>query len=431
MTPGARIAAAIEVLDEIVARHRPAASALKDWGMSHRFAGSGDRAAIGNIVHDALRQRRSIAWAIGADTPRALAIGTATFAWGESADQLAEQLAVPHAPATLTPDETARISCPDFSDVADAIRANVPDWVVQSLSRGLGDRWVGEMQAMAERPPFDIRVNRLKADRPKVVRALSKYQITETAVSPDGLRVPPTANRGRHPALQAEPAFRKGWFEVQDEGSQLAALCVGAKTGEQVLDLCAGAGGKTLALAAAMENAGQIHATDSDKHRLAPIFDRLRRAGTRNVQVHSAGSELPFTGSMDRVLIDAPCSGSGTWRRRPDAKWRLTEAAVARRRAEQAALLQQGAGFVRPGGLLVYVTCSLLPEENEDQVIAFGETVPDFEMLSANEIVAEASLAPETATILLAAAASPFGLMFTPRTTGTDGFYVAALRRRA
>ena len=159
-----------------------------------------------------------------------------------------------------------------------------------------------------------------------------------------------------------------------------------------MLDLCAGGGGKTLAIAAAMANKGQVHATDSDKHRLAPIFDRLRRAGTRNVQVQPAGTDLQFADKMDRVLIDAPCSGSGTWRRHPDAKWRLSEAALERRREEQAALLRQAAGFVRPGGLLVYVTCSLLPEENEDQVKAFVDDVPTFAPLAADETVAGAGL---------------------------------------
>jgi len=429
MTPGARIAAAIEILDDIGARHRPVAEALKDWGLSHRFAGSGDRAAIGNIVYDSLRRRRSIAAAMGSDTSRALAIGAVAFCWGESPDRIAAMLDAPHAPEPLDDDERARLAAPDFASAPDAVRADIPDWVAPSLERGLGDAWIDEMQAMAERPPLDIRVNRLKADRAKVLRALSKHGVAETPFSPDGLRAPPTARAGRHPALQSEPGFAKGWFEVQDEGSQIAALCVGARAGDQVLDLCAGGGGKTLALAAAMGNKGQIHATDSDKHRLAPIFDRLKRAGTRNVQVIPAGGELAFADGMDRVLIDAPCSGSGTWRRHPDAKWRLTEAALERRRAEQAALLRQAAGYVRPGGLLVYVTCSLLPEENEDQVRAIAEEMPDFTLLAADELVAGAGLSPDAVSRLTAAAATPAGLTLTPRCTGTDGFFIAALRR--
>jgi 16S rRNA (cytosine967-C5)-methyltransferase len=430
MTPGARIAAAVEILADVETRHRPAAEALKDWGTSHRFAGSGDRAAIGNIVYDALRRRRSIAWAMASDTPRALALGAVAFCWGEKPEAIAELLKAPHAPEPLSENEAARLSAPNFTAAPDAVRADVPDWLAPSLARGLGDDWIAEAHVLAERPPFDIRVNRLKADRPKVMRALPKHGVAETPFSPDGLRVPPTTRDGRHPALQAEPAFGKGWFEVQDEGSQIAALCTGARPGEQVLDLCAGGGGKTLALAAAMDNKGQVHATDTDKHRLAPIFDRLRRAGTRNVQVIPAGTDIPFAGKMDRVLIDAPCSGSGTWRRHPDAKWRLTEAALERRRDEQRALLRQAAGFVRPGGLLIYVTCSLLPEENEDQVTAFVGENPDFALRPAAEIVAGAGLDDEAAAKLVAAATSPCGLLLTPGRTGTDGFFIAALRRK-
>jgi 16S rRNA (cytosine967-C5)-methyltransferase len=428
MTPGARIAAAIEILDDI-ARHRPAAEALKDWGKSHRFAGSGDRNAIGNVVYDSLRRRRSIAWAMESDTSRALALGTMALSWGESVDGVAAMLDAQHAPAPLSDVEKAQLESVDLTTAPDAVRADVPDWTVPLLSRGLGDDWVAELEAMATRPPLDIRVNMLKADRARVARSLARHTLEETTFAPNGLRAPPTERDGRHPALQAEPGFGKGWFEIQDEGSQLAALCVGAKEGEQVLDLCAGGGGKTLAIAAAMANKGQIHATDSDKHRLAPIFDRLRRAGTRNVQVHPAGTDLAFADKMDRVLVDAPCSGSGTWRRHPDAKWRVSEAALERRCREQAALLRQAAGFVRPEGLLFYVTCSLLPEENEDQVKAFVDEASNFAPLAAADIVAGAGLDADAAERLLAAAGGPHGLMLTPRRTGTDGFFIAALRR--
>jgi 16S rRNA (cytosine967-C5)-methyltransferase len=429
MTPGARIAAAIEILETISTQHRPVAEALKDWGTSHRFAGSGDRAAIGNIVYDALRRRRSIAWAMDSDAPRALAIGAVAFCWVESGAAISAMLESPHSPEAMTQDELTRLDRADFAKARDTVRADVPDWVAPSLARSLGGEWVEEMRAVTARPPLDIRVNRLKADRAKVAQQLVKSKVVETRFSPDGLRVPPTEKGGRHPALQAEPGFRKGWFEIQDEGSQIAALCVGAKPGEQVLDLCAGGGGKTLALAAMMENKGQIHATDSDKHRLAPIFDRLKRAGTRNVQVIPAGGEMPFAGKMDRVLIDAPCTGSGTWRRHPDAKWRLTEDALARRTAEQAALLRQAAGFVRPGGLLMYVTCSLLAEENEDQVASFLDQTSEFSALSTAELLAGAGLPKVAAEELAQVAASPRGLLMTPHRTGTDGFFIAAMRR--
>lgn len=431
MTPGARIAAAIEILSDLSTRHRPASEALRDWGVSHRFAGSGDRAAIGNIVYDALRHRRSIEVAMGGETSRVLALGVAGRVWGHSADEIAEMLRSPHAPDALSNDERVALEADDVAVDSDAVRANVPDWAADPLARSLGDNWVLEMQAMAARPPLDIRVNRLKADRAKVIRSLGKRALAETPFSPDGLRASPTEGAGRQPNLQAEPAFQKGWFEIQDEASQIAALLVGGVAGEQVLDLCAGGGGKTLALAASMENKGQVHATDSNPHRLAPIFDRLRRAGTRNVQVHSAGDDLSaLKDKMDRVLVDAPCSGSGTWRRHPDAKWRLSERALHAREEEQATVLREAADYVRPGGLLIYVTCSMLPSENEEQVAKLMTDRPEFSALDSEEILVSAKLDSDARTSLLdAVLRTPNGILLTPLRTNTDGFYVASLRR--
>lgn len=427
MTPGARIAAAIEVLGDLEARRRPVSEALRDWGLSHRFAGSGDRAAIGNIVYDAFRRRRSLAAIMGEDTPRALALGVMAAMWGKSVERIAAMLDAPHAPDALTPAEEARLASPVSAGAADAVRADIPDWLAPSLTEAFGDHWVEEAAALATRPPLDIRVNRLKADRERVARSLGKYGVQPTRWAPDGLRVPPTEEGGRHPGLQAEPAFQKGWIEIQDEGSQLAALMVGAEPGEQILDLCAGGGGKTLALAAMMANKGQIHATDADKHRLAPIFDRLKRAGTRDVQVHPAGSDLgALEGKMDRVLIDAPCSGSGTWRRHPETKWRLSAHALEERIAEQAALLQSAIRFVKPGGMLAYVTCSVLPQENDAQVSAFVAD-ESFTAVPIREVTTAAGIAfPDVDQLSTAN-----GIQLSPLRTGTDGFYVSVLRRNS
>jgi 16S rRNA (cytosine967-C5)-methyltransferase len=428
VTPAARLTGAIEILTEVEVRHRPVSEALRDWGHAHRFAGVKDRAAIGNLVYDALRKKASLAWAMGSDDARALILAVFARHWGVGAARMTELMANDrHAPSPLSEEEAQRLDAPPPADMPDHVRADIPEWLASRFAAGLGSTWPDEGEHFAMRPPLDLRVNRLKADRAKAGRELARFGASETRLSPDGLRIPPTVGAARHPNLEVEPAWQKGWVEVQDEGSQIAALLVAASASEQVLDLCAGGGGKTLALAAAMENRGQIHATDDDRNRLAPIFARLKRAGTRNVQVHRAGSDLAaLEGRMDRVLVDAPCSGSGTWRRRPEIKWRLSERALAQRQREQEQILDRAAAFVRAGGTLCYVTCSVLPEENAGAVSTFLERHPSFSALSPSDSVRAAGL-PEG--LLEAAAVSPQGLQLTPRRSETDGFFIAVLRR--
>ncbi len=419
-----RLAAAIEVIADLESRHRPAADALKDWGLSHRFAGSSDRAAIGNLVYDALRKRSSLAWRMGGDTPWHLALGVAIFEWGETPAGLNAAFAEDRHAPPLIPDGFAAA---DLADAPDHVRADLPEWLAPHFAAASDNELVAEGEALAGRPPLDLRVNTLKASREKVLQRLARLGAVPTPYSPAGLRIEPTEGVRRHPNVQAEEAFQRGRFEVQDEGSQLCALLVGAKPGEQVLDFCAGAGGKTLALAAAMENRGQVYATDSDKSRLAPIFERLRRAGVRNVQVRPPELEAlsDLAGQVDRVLVDAPCTGTGVWRRRPDAKWRVTPEALAKRVAEQDAVLMEAARTVKPGGLLVYATCSLLPPENGERVAAFLAGHRDFRALQIGEVwdAALPGIAPPSGSLEGAS------LLLTPRRSGTDGFYLAALKR--
>jgi 16S rRNA (cytosine967-C5)-methyltransferase len=429
MRLGGRTAAAMEVLAEVETRHRPVSESLKDWGVAHRFAGSGDRAALGNIVYDALRWRASNAWAMGDDTPRALVLATVGRRWGIGAASLTESFTGdPHAPEPLSEDETQRITAADLRDAPDHVRADIPEWAAERFRRVFGTEWVAEGEALALRPPLDMRANRLKADRSRVAAALAKFGVVETPLAADGLRIAATTGDQRHPNVQVEPSFQKGWFEVQDEGSQIAAALVGANPGEQVLDLCAGAGGKTLALAAAMSGKGRVVATDEDRTRLAPIFDRTKRAGAHNVEVQSAGSSLDnLVSKMDAVLVDAPCTGTGVWRRRPDSKWRLTERALGNRLGEQAALLVSAARYVKLGGRLVYVTCSLLPDENEDQVAAFIAANPTFRVKSPSDVMTAAGVGSGLADAALSVSN---GIVLSPRRTGTDGFFVAVMERK-
>ena len=426
MRPAGRIAAAIEVLADIERRRRPASEALKAWGLDHRFAGAGDRAAIGNLVYDALRRRASHGWAMGEDSPRALALSVMVRDWGETPESLATLFAGDqHAPDPLTEDEIARLSAPDpLAGAPDAVRADIPDWIAPSLSRGLGENWVAELAALTGRPSLDLRVNTLKSDRERVARSLSRVAFQPGAHARDSLVLPAGLREARTPNVTADEGYLKGWFEVQDQGSQMVAALASARPGEQVLDLCAGAGGKTLALAAAMQNRGQIFAHDSDRNRLAPIYDRLKRAAARNVQVRSPRPDAldDLATRMDLVLVDAPCTGAGTWRRRPDTKFRLTPELLATRTAEQAAILKDAARYVRPGGRLVYITCSLLAEENIDQIAGFRTTHPDFSPVDLT------ALWPEILDGTPVLPDAEGGLTLSPLRTGTDGFYIAALR---
>lgn len=430
MKTGARLKAAVEVLDDMFGRHRTAATALADWGKAHRFAGSGDRSAIGSLVFDALRRRRSIAARFGSESSRALVLGAASGAYGLSPEELAAAAdGSIHALSPLDADEIAALARPLPETTPADVAGDFPGWLAPALERAFGSRVAVEGAALAERAPIDLRVNTLKATRERVLSDLAPFGAVATRLSPLGIRIPAPLAQAKAPHVEAEAAHGKGWFEVQDEGSQIAALLAGASAREQVLDLCAGAGGKTLALSAVMQNTGQIYAYDEDKLQLRPIFDRLKRAGARNVQVLNAGNEgqlLALGPRFDRVLADAPCTGSGTWRRRPDAKWRLKPQNLEQRLGDQRTVLALAARLVKPGGRLVYVTCSVLPEENTDQVARFLEAHADFRSIPYAEAWSEAIGGEVPAS----ADGRDDGLLLTPASHGTDGFYIAVLQRR-
>lgn len=428
MRLGGRLAGAIEILEDIESRRRPVADALKDWGLSHRFAGSGDRAAIGNIVYDALRMKLSHAWMMDSDSAVALGYAVMFRQWGYSPDALAAELeGDKFAPEALVAEMLAAYSTRNLDDAPLHVQGDVPEWTVPSFERNFDDEWLAEAKALTARPALDLRVNTLKADRVKVIKALERSGAQACRLAPQGVRIPAGSLASRLPNVTAEIAFQKGWFEVQDEGSQLVAALLQPQEGEQVLDYCAGGGGKTLAAAAEMNNKGQVHAYDADRKRLAPIIERLKRAGTRNVQVHDGLSGLePLEGRFDRVLIDAPCTGTGTWRRRPDTKWRLNDKNLAERTAQQREVLASASRYVRAGGYLAYVTCSLLPEENQDQVRGFIAENSQFEIVASQgaftSITGQSSILPHSA--------GGIGLTLSPAVTDTDGFYFCMMQKK-
>ncbi|WP_172125376.1 MULTISPECIES: RsmB/NOP family class I SAM-dependent RNA methyltransferase [unclassified Devosia] len=424
--PG-RLAAAIAVLSEVETRKRPVSEALKAWGLANRFAGAGDRAAIGNLVYDALRHRASHAFLMGSDSPRALVLAVALRDWQEDPQALNAAFAGDnHAPEPLSEDEIAR-AAGSLEGAPAPVRADLSEWLAPSLERAFGADWVAEGAAMASRPSLDLRVNTLKSSRERVLKSLARFNPQPTAIAPQGVTMPAGPRDARTPNVTTDEGYLKGWFEVQDQGSQIVSALANAQPGEQVLDLCAGAGGKTLALAAAMGNKGQIFAYDSDRNRLAPIYDRLKRNGARNVQVRAPheGALDDLLGKMDRVVIDAPCTGTGTWRRRPDTKWKLSPELLATRMGEQSALLRDGLAFLKPGGTLVYITCSILPEENDDQIVALRAEQPGLVSVPPAELWSAAFGTALPDGVATAAG----GIALTPRLTGTDGFYCHILRR--
>lgn len=431
MTPGARLQAAIEILGTIVTTRHPADRVFDGWARGSRFAGSKDRAAVGELVYAVLRHRAELSTALGSEEPRLLALGAVSMidaAGPAAAMALAD--GARHAPAPLEPEEAdaLRNAALPGEDAPAHVRLNYPEWLQAELEASFGTRLETEMAALMMRAPTDLRVNALKGDRETALAVLSEagVELEETPLAPLGLRLKARAN------VQGLQAFRDGLIELQDEGSQLACLLSAAKPGEQIVDLCAGGGGKALALAAMMGNRGQIHACDTDRRRLGKLMPRAQRAGARNIQTRFIKPDAMALGldadladlqdRMDCVLIDAPCSGTGAWRRSPDARWRLTPELLASYGAAQAEVLARGALAVKPGGRLVYVTCSVLPSENENRIATFLDAHPEFSLAPWEEFWPADTARPD--------AAAGGALRLSPASTGTDGFFIAMLKRK-
>lgn len=422
-----RVSAAIDVLTDIFERHRPASEALKDWGKAHRFAGSTDRHAIGTLVYDVLRRRNSLSFRMNGVTPRALAFAALCDVWGLSVDAVAAMAEEQHGPGALTPEERKALSGARPETLPLHVAGDVPEWLAPSYEKAFGPRAAAEGAALAQRAPVDLRANTLKSAHPQVIEALSRFGAEEGPWSPLAVRIAAPGPDTRNANVEAEPAHGLGWFEVQDAGSQVAALLSGVGPGMSVADICAGAGGKTLALAALMNNEGRLVAHDLDRFRLRPIFERLTRAGVTNCEVISAQDKgkLEAAGPFDCVVIDAPCSGSGSWRRKPDAKWRLTRKQFDQRLKDQAQVLEKGFALASPGGTILYITCSVLPEENTEQVAAFLKRHPEMHIVPYKEQWARTigGPAPESAD------GAADTLVLTPARHDTDGFFVAVMRK--
>ncbi|WP_308909779.1 RsmB/NOP family class I SAM-dependent RNA methyltransferase [Pseudokordiimonas caeni] len=434
MTPAARIAAAIELLDEIekamASRGAPADAIVASFFRARRYAGSGDRRAVTGLVYGILRRRALLVYmaSVAGLEPNARALVIAALKLdSEQLDMFGTEDRF--APAALTAAEEGMSV--DVASAPEDARLNIPDWATAGLHARFGDELAPAMAALAETAPLDLRINPLKRVSEKIINNFkNSYELIDfndyTNIS---------MRSAQHRVLTNEALYRDGQIEVQDVAAQVASLLVGAKLGEQVVDFCAGAGGKSLLMAATMENHGQIHAFDISGKRLDALKERAKRAGAHNIQVkrlplkddERSSMQRPLLGRMDRVVVDAPCSGSGTWRRNPDQRWRLDDAALAEQAALQSAILKEASALVKPGGLLVYMTCSLLPAENEAVADAFAAENPDFVRRDFRDFWVGPWLQGAAPSSL---ALNATDLQLAPHAHATDGFFIAFFERR-
>ncbi|NBC32025.1 MAG: methyltransferase domain-containing protein [Alphaproteobacteria bacterium] len=436
MTPAARLAATIEALDAIDATPRPADGTLAAFFRQRRYMGAKDRSAVAERVYAILRHRARLAWALaragGAEAEpdgRLLVLGDTVLREGTGLKDLGRLFdGGQYAPAALTDDERALAralagQALDDPAMPEPVRTECPDWAAAPLHAAFGDRFGDELLALLQPAPLDLRVQEGRQSREAVIARLARdgIEAAPTPLSPLGIRV-----TGR-PPLAGHPLFRSGVIEVQDEGSQLVALLADARPGQQVADFCAGAGGKALAMAARMQGKGRVVACEIAEGRLIRAKERIKRAGVDNIEPRRLEHERDKwvrrqKGKFDRVLIDAPCSGCGAWRRNPDARWRPTDLPAL---ADlQARILASAARLTKPGGRLVYATCSLLPEENRQQIDHFLSETDAFAVVPVADVWPAAVGTPPPA------GDGPF-LQLTPARHHTDGFFVAVLERTA
>ena len=428
MTPAARIQAAIEMMALVLAEPRPADGVISVYFRTHRYIGSKDRAAISERLYRIMRSFHRLCWWLQHQNrepdARRLVLVDAVLGGGKDFESVAALFSgTQYGPDKLDEGEKKMVRALegkgiDHKDMPSDVRFECPVWAEEALHRALGERFASEMGAMLHPAPLDIRVNPIKAERDEVLEQLQAEGVRAEAgkISPWAIRV-----EGR-PALSRHPLFEDGAIEFQDEGSQCVALMTAVKPGDQAVDFCAGAGGKTLAMGAMMKNKGRIVALDVLGGRLLRAKERFRRAGLHNIETREMTSERDkwvkhHVNHFNVVLVDAPCTGTGTWRRDPDKRWRQLGPGLSELVPLQKNILDSACRLVRPGGRLVYATCSLLPDENEDQIAAFLKDHPDFYLEPLPESLKSVSQSREM-------------MKLTPASSGTDGFFAASMIRK-
>ena len=448
MTPAGRIAAIIACLDEIIAAPRPADAVISAYFRARRYIGSKDRSAVASQIYLILRHFLQLSWhleqAHARRDGRNLVLAQLLLIEHWPLEEIQENFTGEHyAPHKVTRDEqlflnqllhchprengdpwipaSAGMTGLECNEMPIHIQVECPAKYAEKFQATFGDNFAAEMRGMLTEAPLDLRVNPRVATRAAAIAELkaAKVDAAPTPYSPFGIRI-----HGR-PALPTLDLYKRGGVEIQDEGSQLIALLMGAQPGEHIVDFCAGAGGKTLAIAAMMENKGRVIACDVLDRRLEKSRTRFTRAGLENIQIRPLTSENDkwvkrSAGQFDRVLVDAPCSGTGVWRRNPDARWKQLGPGLAELLPLQARILSSAARLVKPGGRLVYATCSLLPDENQLQVEKFLAEHSDFKLLPAQQACTPDMHLPDTGDYM----------NLSPARHGTDGFFAAVMERR-
>ena len=413
----AQLEAAVAALTLALRFDRPADTVLHEFFRAHHALGGRDRAFVADAVYGVMRRKRTVDQLAPDGAPRRMLLVHLARLGGVSIRELA---------ALLSQDEQAwlaRVKAQRIDELPLALRAELPDWIVERLRSRFSEAEIAALaRGLNEPAPLDLRVNTLLAERAAVQQALAVDAVVSepTPYSPVGLRV-----KGR-PAINRHPLFLTGAIEVQDEGSQLLGFLVAPTRHDLVVDFCAGSGGKSLMLGALMRSHGRIYAFDVSTARLNRLQPRLKRSGLSNIHPQAIRNENDIrvkrlAGKVDRVLVDAPCSGLGTLRRNPDLKWRQSPQSVAELTLKQAAILRAAANLVKPGGRLVYATCSLLADENDDIVGAFLEERRDFRTISCQDLLAQQGIILETGEFL----------RLLPHLHGTDGFFAAAVQRNS
>jgi 16S rRNA (cytosine967-C5)-methyltransferase len=409
-------------LADILAGTGPADAVLGSFFRNNRELGTKDRAFVAESVYGVLRRKRLLSYLADGDDPRKLLVAWMVRVQGMSLRDLEDTL------NTQQKEWAQEIKAKNTDNLSLAIQADMPDWLWEKLSAQYGDEQALTIaRSMQQQAMMDLRVNTIKATREDVLAKfisentqLNQDTILPTPLSPTGIRLPQRLNISRH------VLFTEGKVEVQDEGSQLLAHLVAPRRGEMIADLCAGAGGKTLAMGALMRNTGRLYAFDISEKRLTNLGQRLKRSGLSNLHSQLISSEQDaklkrLNGKFNRVLVDAPCSGLGTLRRNPDLKWRQTPQDVLELTGKQASILARAAKLVKAGGRLIYATCSLLSDENEAIAEAFLAAHPDFKLIPANEVLAQQQIPVDTGVYL----------KLLPHLHQTDGFFAAVFEKAA